>query len=61
MGPFKAKLQMAQSDWMIANPGRTVTIQNFASLTNTAYQASCTVKNIVVAFCKPAYFGHSPD
>jgi hypothetical protein len=36
---------------MTAKPGRT--IYNLASLTNSAYQASLTVKNIVTAFCTP--------
>jgi hypothetical protein len=51
MGPFKAKLWVAKYDQMSANPGRTITINNLASLTSTAYQASFTENNILAAFC----------
>jgi hypothetical protein len=59
LGPFKAKLWVAQKDWMTANPGRTITINNLVSLTNMAYKASSTIKNIVAALCKPGIWQFS--
>jgi hypothetical protein len=38
---------------MTANLGKVLTILDLASLTNAAYQASFTVKNITGAFPKP--------
>jgi hypothetical protein len=60
MGPFKAKLQVAQNDWMTVNPGRKITIHNLASLIiNTAYKALFTIKNIAAAFCMPGIWPFS--
>jgi hypothetical protein len=53
MGPFKGKLHVVQHDWMTANPGKVITIHDLASLTNAAYQASFTAKNITAAFARP--------
>lgn len=50
LGPFKSKLKIAENDWLLSNPGKTVTIHNLAALTNTAYIASFTPKNITAAF-----------
>ena len=50
LGPFKSKLKIAENDWLLSNPGKTVTIHNLAALTNTAYIASFTPKNITTAF-----------
>jgi len=38
---------------MTANPGKMITIHDLASLTNAAYQASFTAKNITAVFAKP--------
>ena len=43
---------MAQQDWMTANSGRVITLRDMTSLTNTAYQASFTAKNVTAAFAK---------
>ena len=59
MGPFKGKLRVAQNDWMTANPGKTITIHDLASLTNAAYLSSFTVKNITSAFQKPGIWPFS--
>jgi hypothetical protein len=37
---------MAEHDWMTANPGKVITIHDLASLTNAAYKASFSAKNI---------------
>jgi hypothetical protein len=54
MGPFKGKLRVARRNWMTANPCKVITIHDLASLTNTAYQASFTAKNITATFAKPS-------
>lgn len=51
--PFKSKLKVAQNDWMVSNPGKTLSIHSLAALANTAYAASFTIKNITSAFKKP--------
>jgi len=48
-----------QHDWMTTNPGKVITIHDLASLTNAAYQASFTAKNITVAFAKPGIWPFS--
>lgn len=53
LGPFKSKLRVAQNDWMVSNPGKTISIHNLAALANTAYAASFTIRNITAAFKKP--------
>jgi hypothetical protein len=50
---FKGKFRMAQHDWMTTNPGKVMIIHDLASLTNAAYHASFTAKNITAAFAKP--------
>jgi hypothetical protein len=59
MGPFKGKLRVAQRDWKTANPGKVITIHDPASLTNVAYEASFTAKNITAAFAKPGIWAFS--
>jgi hypothetical protein len=55
MGPYKRKLRVAQHDWMTANPGKVITIHDLASLTNAAYQASFSAKNIMAALLSLVY------
>lgn len=28
LGPFKGKLKVAQNDWLVTNPGKTITIHD---------------------------------
>jgi hypothetical protein len=53
MGPFKSKYAVAQNDWMVGNPGRTITIHDLTSIATTAYPVSFTMKNILAGFEKP--------
>jgi predicted phosphodiesterase len=48
---------MAQSNWMSANPGKVITIHDLASLTNAAYHASVTAKNMAALLS--LVYGHS--
>lgn len=50
LGPFKGKLKVAQNDWLVTNPGKTITIHDLAGLTKTAYNASFTPNNICSGF-----------
>jgi len=58
MVPCKGKLHVSQHDWMAANPGKVITIHDLASLTNAAFQASFTTKNITAGLISLVY-GHS--
>lgn len=49
-GPFKAKLKVAFNDFMLSNPGKTITVYDIPKLTNIAFTNSFTIKNIVSAF-----------
>jgi hypothetical protein len=60
MGPFKGKLHVAQLAWMTANPGKVITINDLASLTNDAHQASFTAKKVIAALLSLVYC-HSQD
>lgn len=52
-GPFKQKLSIAQNDWLLAHPGKTVTIHDLASIVTPAYIASYVARNIIAGFVKP--------
>lgn len=47
---FKTKLAQAMNNWMISNPGRTITIHDLTGLVNIAYETSFTIKNITEGF-----------
>lgn len=50
MRSFKSKLMVAFNDWMVANPGRTITIHDLAGLSNKAFTLSFTMANIISGF-----------
>ncbi|XP_072398357.1 uncharacterized protein [Diabrotica undecimpunctata] len=52
-GPFKNFCSIAFNDWMVLNPGKTITIKNIPELTHRAYARAFTNKNIVSSFKKP--------
>lgn len=56
MGPFKTKYKVAQNDWMLSHPGKTITIHNVADLAGKAFQNSFTIKNIISGFQKPGIY-----
>jgi len=43
-----------QHDRLTANPSKVKTVHDLASLTDAAYQASCTVKSMSAAFAEPS-------
>jgi hypothetical protein len=59
MGPFKTKLSVAQNDWLLNHPGKTITIHDLPALANTAYVNTFTMKNIIAGFAKPGIWPFS--
>lgn len=53
LGPFKAKMKIAQNDWMTCNPGKTISIHTLPSLVNTSFNSTFTRTNIISSFKKP--------
>ena len=58
MEPCKRKFCVAQHDWTTTNPGKVIKIHDLESLTNAAYQASFSAKNITAVLLSLVY-GHS--
>jgi hypothetical protein len=59
MGPFKTKLSVAQNDWLLNHPGKTITNHDLPALANTAYVNTFTMKNIIAGFAKPGIWPFS--
>ncbi|XP_077529007.1 uncharacterized protein LOC144141305 [Haemaphysalis longicornis] len=51
-GPFKSRYNAACNDWLINNPGKTISIHNVAQLVGSAYVLTVTQKNIISGFQK---------
>lgn len=52
-GPFKSALATIFDDWLISNPGKTITIRNLGEFTNKAFNRAFTRQNIINSFKKP--------
>lgn len=52
-GPFKNYCATAFNDWLISNPGKTITIKQISALTKVAFLEAFTQKNITKSFEKP--------
>lgn len=50
---------MAQNDWLVSRPGKTITIHDLASIVTPAYNASHTARNIIAGFERPGIFPFS--
>uniref|UniRef100_A0A2L2YKN8 DDE-1 domain-containing protein n=1 Tax=Parasteatoda tepidariorum TaxID=114398 RepID=A0A2L2YKN8_PARTP len=55
-GAFKAACKVAFNDWLLNNPGKTVSIYNIPSLAAKAYYRSFTPTNIMSGFKKSGIF-----
>lgn len=55
-GPFKQKISVAQNDWLLQHPGRTITIHDLPAIVTPAYNASHTPKNIISGFTRPGIY-----
>lgn len=51
-GPFKTYLKMAQNNWMVSNPGKTINIYHLPKFARIAYENAFTIKNIRSGFQK---------
>lgn len=56
---FKAKLAVAQNDWLVNHPGKTITIHDLAGIVTPAYNASHTINNITSGFATPGIYPFS--
>jgi hypothetical protein len=52
-GPFKQKISVAQNDWLLEHPGKTITIHDLPAIVTPAYNASHTPNNIISGFSTP--------
>lgn len=56
---FKSKLAVAQNDWLVNHPGKTITIHDLAGIVTPAYNASHTINNITSGFATPGIYPFS--
>lgn len=52
LGPFKTKLAQIQNDWLLSNPGSTISIPRLPGLIKSAFDLTFTRSNILSAFKK---------
>ncbi|XP_054722826.1 uncharacterized protein LOC129232748, partial [Uloborus diversus] len=55
-GPFKGRYNAAANNWMITNPGKTITIYNVAELAGIAFSLAFTRSNIQSGFHKSGIY-----
>ncbi|CAH1958989.1 unnamed protein product [Acanthoscelides obtectus] len=51
-GPFKTKYRTAMNEWMLTNPGKTVTIYQIGQFVKEAYLSAFSPPNITQGFLK---------
>ena len=59
--PFKCQYNKAMDNWMLSNPGKTVTIYEIASLVGQSLPVSFTPNNIMRGFEKTGIWPYNPD
>lgn len=55
-GPFKTRYRIAMNEWMLSNPGKTVTIYQVAQFVRDAYLAAFSMSNITQGFIKTGIY-----
>ncbi|CAK1587284.1 unnamed protein product [Parnassius mnemosyne] len=55
-GPFKTRYRIAMNEWMLSNPGKTVTIYQVGQFVKEAYLAGFTPHNITQGFLKTGIY-----
>lgn len=55
-GPFKTRYRIAMNEWMLSNPGQTVTIYQIAQFVNEAYLAAFNLTNVTKSFMKTGIY-----
>jgi hypothetical protein len=59
--PFKARYNVVCNDWLINNPGKTITIYSIGELVRNAYVSSVTPQNIMSGFKKPGIWPYNSE
>ena len=54
--PFKQKLSISQNDWLVRNPGKTITIHDLVGIVTPAYTTTYIARNIVAGFSTPGIY-----
>ncbi|XP_054709205.1 uncharacterized protein LOC129218910 [Uloborus diversus] len=60
-GPFKRYYFAAVDNWLVSNPGKTVTIYDIPNLVNCAFLNAMTPNNIVAGFKASGIVPYNPD
>lgn len=55
-GPFKTRYRIAMNEWMLSNPGKTVTIYQVGQFVKEAYLAAFSPHNITQGFLKTGIY-----
>lgn len=55
-GPFKARYKVALNNWLVSNPGKTVSLYEVAGFVNVAYSESFSIHNICKSFLKTGLY-----
>jgi len=55
-GPFKTRYRIAMNEWMLSNPGKTVTIYQVGQFVKDAYLAAFSPQNITQGFLKTGIY-----
>lgn len=58
---FKARYNSAMNNWMVSNPGRTVTIYNIPGFVSTIMSQAFSQSNILSGFRKTGIHPYNPD
>ncbi|CAH2008958.1 unnamed protein product [Acanthoscelides obtectus] len=58
---FKTRYNSAMNNWMISNPGRTVTIYNIPGFVNTIMSQAFSLSNILSGFRSTGIHPYNPD
>ena len=58
-GPFKQKLSISQNDWLVRNPGKTITIHDLVGIVTPAYTTTYIARNTVAGFSTPGIYPFS--
>lgn len=55
-GPFKTRYRIAMNEWMLSNPGKTVTIYQIGQFVKDAYLSAFSPQNITHGFLKTGIY-----
>jgi len=55
-GPFKTRYRIAMNEWMLSNPGKTVTIYQVGQFVKDAYLTAFSPQNITQGFIKTGIY-----